>query len=342
MTLRNYSNNAPPQALTADLAASGGATTAYVASTSGYPTAPFITGLERGTDNQEVALCTGTTGTTLTLIRGYDGTSPLLHTIGATLEHTSSAIDYSQPNAFINLMTTLGDILVLGPTLDPDTGTYVARLGVGPDGTSLTANSGATNGVDWEQTIPSGTITAFGGSGAPAGWVKCDGTSYVRTGVYANLFTALGGTGSPWGLPDGTHFKVPNLQGMTLLGVGTGTDVDSATKAITLATLYGEYNHTLSGGEMPTHNHTFGANTGDISNGHDHTQASVTARELPGSTEGLNAPYNAAGVTFSGDITSGQNAGHTHYVSGTTSNAGSGGGHNNVQPGRGVTFIIKL
>lgn len=342
MTLRNYSNNAPPQALTADLAASSGATTANVASTSGYPTPPFITGLERGTDNQEVALCTATTGTTLTLIRGYNGTSPLLHYTGSTLEHTSAAIDYSEPNAFINLMTTLGDILVLGPTLDATTGTYVTRLGVGANGQSLTANSSAPNGLDWEQTIPPGTIVAYGGSGAPAGWVKCDGTSYVTSGVYANLYAALGGSGSPWGVTSG-HFNVPNLQGMVPIGVGTGTDVDSATKAITLATLYGEYNHVLSGAESPIHNHSFGANTGTESAAHAHP--SINGYEpivQAGGTYGRVVGGTGDAQAATGATTGTENATHTHYVSGTTGNAGSGSGHNNVQPGKGVTYIIKL
>src|ERR1035437_314114 len=110
MTWRNYLNSAPPRALTSSLAASGAAVTVAVASTTGYPTAPFLLGIDRGTSKQEVVLCTAiASGTTFTVTRAYNGTSAVLHNIGATVEHTSAAMDYSEPNAFINLQTTLGD-----------------------------------------------------------------------------------------------------------------------------------------------------------------------------------------------------------------------------------------
>ena len=230
MALRNYTNNAPPQALlTPGLASSSypSTSTAYVGSTTGYPTAPFIVGLERGTTNQEVCLCTGTTGTTLTLIRGYNGTPAPSHAIGSTLEHTSAAIDYSEPNEFINLYDgSLGDIVVRGPSVDPNTGTYATVLSVGPNGTALTANSGAANGVDWEQIIAPGIVVATARASAPAGWVLCNGAAYARgatpyTDVYFNLFTALGGSSSPWGLPSGSTFNVPDLRGRVIIGVGT-------------------------------------------------------------------------------------------------------------------------
>ena len=91
---RNYSNTAPPVSLT--VAATSGATTLTVASTTGYPAAPFLIGLERGTANEEVVLCTATTATTFTVTRGYDGTSAKAHAIGTSVEHTVAAIDYRE------------------------------------------------------------------------------------------------------------------------------------------------------------------------------------------------------------------------------------------------------
>ena len=91
---RNYSNTAPPVSLT--VAATNVATTLTVASTTGYPAAPFLLGLERGTANEEVVLCTATTATTFTVTRGYDGTSGKAHAIGTSVEHTVAAIDYRE------------------------------------------------------------------------------------------------------------------------------------------------------------------------------------------------------------------------------------------------------
>lgn len=92
--MRNYSNTAPPISLT--VAASAAATVLTVASTTGYPAAPFLLGLERGTANEEVVLCTATTATTFTVTRGYDGTSAKAHVIGTSVEHTVAAMDYRE------------------------------------------------------------------------------------------------------------------------------------------------------------------------------------------------------------------------------------------------------
>jgi hypothetical protein len=61
---------------------------------------------------------------------------------------------------------------------------------------------------------PPGMIGAFGGTGAPAGWLACDGTSMFRSD-YPALFAAIGTT---WGAADATHFNVPDLRGQFLRG----------------------------------------------------------------------------------------------------------------------------
>ncbi len=65
--------------------------------------------------------------------------------------------------------------------------------------------------------VPAGTITAYGGTTAPAGWLLCNETSLDRT-TYSALFTAIG---TAFGAADGTHFNVPDLRGMFLRGAGT-------------------------------------------------------------------------------------------------------------------------
>lgn len=75
--------------------------------------------------------------------------------------------------------------------------------------------------------IPPGSIMAWGGVTAPAGWLLCDGVSYNNTD-YPNLFTAIGknfgGTGST--------FNVPETRGFFLRGVdgAANRDPDKATR----------------------------------------------------------------------------------------------------------------
>jgi len=78
--------------------------------------------------------------------------------------------------------------------------------------------------------IPAGTVVAFAGTTAPAGWLLCDGTSYLRA-TYATLFTAIG---TAHGTADGTHFNVPDYRGRFLRGLdGTaGNDPDKASRTV--------------------------------------------------------------------------------------------------------------
>lgn len=72
--------------------------------------------------------------------------------------------------------------------------------------------------------VVAGVIAMYGGATAPAGYVLCDGASYVRTGgTYDALFAAIG---TAYGFVDGTHFNVPDLQGRIPVGKGTNAAVN--------------------------------------------------------------------------------------------------------------------
>ena len=71
------------------------------------------------------------------------------------------------------------------------------------------------------------------------------GTVYTVTGVATNPSTLLG---------RGTWDAI--AQGRVLIGVGTGTDINSVTKTITDGQTSGEYVHTQTVAEMAQHNHT--------------------------------------------------------------------------------------
>jgi len=94
--------------------------------------------------------------------------------------------------------------------------------------------------------VPTGTILPFAGSAAPAGYLLCDGSSQVRT-TYSALFTVIGTT---YGSIDGTHFNLPNCQGVFLRGAGSQT-ISSITYSGTLGTAQGD--------QMQGHIHGFSA-----------------------------------------------------------------------------------
>ena len=70
---------------------------------------------------------------------------------------------------------------------------------------------------------PSGAIMYWANATAPSGFLKCDGTSYLRA-TYADLFSSIGTT---FGSVDGTHFNVPDLRGYFVRGLDESRGVDS-------------------------------------------------------------------------------------------------------------------
>lgn len=111
MALRNYSSAAVGTTLTAGI--SNVATTIPVAATTGFPAAPFIAILEPDTTNEEVVLITAVAGLNLTATRGYDGTTAVAHVIGSKFQHSFSAIDFREPNTFLNSGGSVGGTITV-------------------------------------------------------------------------------------------------------------------------------------------------------------------------------------------------------------------------------------
>jgi microcystin-dependent protein len=83
---------------------------------------------------------------------------------------------------------------------------------------------------------------------APRGWALCNGQLLPinqNQALFSLLGTTFGGDGR-------VNFALPNLQGRTPIHVGGGH---------TLGERGGEYAHTLSIGEIPTHSHQVQAST---------------------------------------------------------------------------------
>lgn len=101
----------------------------------------------------------------------WNGAIDTLYTyLNSTVKPAIDAIQAAPANP----LTTKGDVMT-------HSGSAAVRLGVGADGTVLTANSAATNGVEWSAagsaSFTAGMIMMWSGSlsSIPSGWALCDG-----------------------------------------------------------------------------------------------------------------------------------------------------------------------
>ena len=111
--------------------------------------------------------------------------------------------------------------------------------------------------------LPVGSIQAFAGANAPAGWLLCDGSAVGR-GNYPDLYNTIGNT---YGSGDSsTTFNLPDLRGRMPMGAGTGLGLNASGSGTTSGTAMtartrgqwgGEETHLLTGAEsgVAAHNH---------------------------------------------------------------------------------------
>lgn len=157
---------------------------------------------------------------------------------------------------------------------------------------------------DGGSTAPVGTVVAYAGVTAPAGWLLCDGATYQRS-QYPALAAVLGATA--------TSFTVPDLRGRFLMGTSASHP---------RAQVGGEETHTLTEAEMPAHAHP------------------VIGRGLPGKWEngvGIFATNLGAGSGWT-SVSS-----YDAKAPGWLEAKSKGGGkpHNNLPPYYSISYIIK-
>jgi len=113
---------------------------------------------------------------------------------------------------------------------------------------------------------PPGSVLAFAGAAAPAGWLLCNGTTVSRA-QYPALFAVLGTT---YGSGDGsTTFNLPDMRGRTIAGkdnmggtaAGRLTSGGSGITATSLGASGGAESTTLTAAQSGMPNHTHGSST---------------------------------------------------------------------------------
>ena len=142
-----------------------------------------------------------------------------------------------------------------------------------------------------------------------------------------------GSTGSiPTGfvLCDGNN-STPNLTDRFVVGAGSAYGVGASG---------GSSSVTLSTANLPSHNHSFSATTGNVNLSHNHSYQSAN---WPGSGPEQNQSGGPEDrTTFNANKTTGSALGnHSHSVSGTTGSTGSGSGHENRPPYYALCYIMK-
>lgn len=315
MSIRNYSNTTPATVLTATLQNTAGSTAIQVGSTASYPTPPFIAGIERGTTNEEVVEVTATVdGTHFTATRGFDSTPINTHDGGAPFEHCSAAIDYREPNLFINLIQNAGDIIVGG------SGGAASQLPIGTSGYALVSN-GAGAAPSWQQVIAPGVCAHTAATSAPPGWLIRNGAT-LSTTTYAALFAQLGYTygGS------GSSFALPNALNTVDLGGGAGSSYP-------LGSTGGAASVSLSSSQLPTHTHGVNEGAGHYHNAPPNNNFAVEAVSTIGFTN--------VGAVNSQNISYSARTG-TNTTGITIANAGSSSPVNTLPPYQALTPIIKF
>lgn len=121
-----------------------------------------------------------------------------------------------------------------GVTIAPPAGlgaNYTMTLPAGVPASTLPLqmdSSGNVSAAGAGSFVPPGVIMPYGGTSAPAGYLLCDGTSYLRAS-YSALFGVIS---TAYGAADGTHFNVPDLRGQFLRGVtgASANDPDASSR----------------------------------------------------------------------------------------------------------------
>jgi microcystin-dependent protein len=189
---------------------------------------------------------------------------------------------------------------------------------------------------------PTGAVVPFAGADTdrpPAGWLVCDGSAVSQT-TYAALFAVIGATYDVTS-PGAGNFRVPDLRGRTLIGVGAASS--GATLTGTLGGVQGVNggSTTLTSSHIPEHTHNLANHTHNFDRPYHNTSNTPFAAEnwpagggAASVTVGLSAGWYFGGVKTS--TTTGPSS-NTSGAYGTASPTAVSA----VQPSVGLNYLIK-
>ena len=207
-------------------------------------------------------------------------------------------------------------------------GSAATPINVPAGGVTIVVSDGTNayrTGSPSDSVFQAGDLKPCASANAQNGWLICYGQAVSRT-TYAALFAAIGVS---FGNGDGsTTFNVPDYRGNAIVGADNmgGTAAGRLT-GYTIGVMGGEQNHTLSIGEMPSHNHgDYGHNHGASDSGHQHTVYAISGNS------GTGAPGNFGYALQS--ISTSVGYANISIATGYANIApnGGSGAHNNVQP----------
>jgi|LakWasMet44_HOW7_FD_contig_21_137184_length_1799_multi_14_in_0_out_0_2 microcystin-dependent protein len=169
-----------------------------------------------------------------------------------------------------------------------------------------------------------GEIRMFAGTYEPQGWKFCNGQSLSINGneaLYSLIGVQYGGDGV-------NNFALPNLQGRTPIGQGTGTGLTPRT----IGQTGGQTAVTLTTSEIPSHTHSVLATT------------SAANASTPGNTVILATPSTSTTTMYlKVDATDTKQRAFAFDSNAISPQVGtSGQPHNNVMPSYGMNFIICI
>ena len=196
---RYYSATAQDTTVTSAITSSS--TTVVVGATTNFPTQyPFILALDFGAASEELVAVTGASGLTLSISRGFNGSTAQSHSTGAVVRHVAVAQDFTDAQNHYATALTAGAHGVTGALAtflgSPSSANFASYL------TDETGSGPAVfaTGPTISSPIITGTIAASGSTGSAGQFLSSTGTGIAWAAAATPNFAINAQTGTTYTL----------------------------------------------------------------------------------------------------------------------------------------------